>query len=256
MGPYLPKTQRQSGMAIRKIIIAIDGYSSCGKSTTAKIVASRLGYAYIDTGAMYRAVTLFFIEHNISLTNPKEIARALQEIQISFHHNPKTELNETFLNGLNVEKEIRKMYVSDRVSEVSAIPEVRHIMVSQQQKMGRKKGLVMDGRDIGTRVFPDAELKLFMTADLNLRASRRQQELLEKNQLVNLDDIRKNLEHRDKIDSGRSESPLRKAEDALEIDTSFITIEEQVEMVIELATFKMLQQDKQEPMISDRTAAG
>lgn len=227
-------------MAIRKIIIAIDGYSSCGKSTTAKIVAARLGYGYIDTGAMYRAVTLYFIEHNISLTNPKEIHRALNEIQISFHHNPKNNLNEAFLNGLNVEKEIRKMYVSDKVSEVSAIPEVRHAMVSQQQKMGRKKGIVMDGRDIGTRVFPEAELKLFMTADLNLRAVRRQQELLEKNQLVNLDEIRNNLEHRDKIDSSRAESPLRKADDALEIDTSFITIEEQVEMVLEIATTRML----------------
>lgn len=231
-------------MAIQKIIIAIDGYSSCGKSTTAKMVAARLGYGYIDTGAMYRSVTLYFIENNISLTNPKEVSRALGEIQISFHHNPKNNLNETFLNGVNVEKEIRKMYVSDLVSEVSAIPEVRHAMVSQQQKMGRKKGIVMDGRDIGTRVFPDAELKLFMTADLTLRAIRRQQELLEKNQLVNLDEIRSNLEHRDKIDSGRQESPLRKAEDAIEIDTSFITIEEQVEMVLEIATSRMLVPEK------------
>ncbi len=256
LSPYLPESPRYSGMAIHKIIIAIDGYSSCGKSTTAKIVASRLGYAYIDTGAMYRAVTLYFIENNISLTNPKEISRALQDIQISFHFNPKTGQNETFLNGLNVEKEIRKMFVSDLVSEVSAIPEVRHTMVSQQQKMGRKKGIVMDGRDIGTRVFPEAELKLFMTADLGLRAIRRQQELLEKKQLVNLDEIRQNLEHRDKIDSGRSESPLRKAEDALEIDTSFITIEEQVEMVLELATTRMLQPAKEVSMASGAPAAG
>ena len=239
-------------MAIRKIIIAIDGYSSCGKSTTAKIVAARLGYGYIDTGAMYRAVTLYFIDNNISLTNPKEISRALNEIQIAFHNNPKNNLNETFLNGLNVEKEIRKMYVSDCVSEVSAIPEVRHAMVSQQQKMGRKKGIVMDGRDIGTRVFPDAELKLFMTADLNLRAFRRQQELLEKNQLVNLDEIRTNLEHRDKIDSSRQESPLRKATDAIEIDTSFITIEEQVELVLEIATSRMLLPEKPLEIIQTR----
>lgn len=228
------------GMAIQKIIIAIDGYSSCGKSTTAKLVAARLGYGYIDTGAMYRAVTLYFIEQNISLTNPKEVAKALNELQIGFHHNPKTGENEVFLNGVNVEKEIRKMYISDRVSEVSAIAEVRHAMVSQQQKMGRKKGIVMDGRDIGTRVFPEAELKLFMTADLHLRAVRRQQELLEKNQLVNLDEIRANLEHRDRIDSGRKESPLMKAADAIEIDTSFITIEEQVELVVEMATSRIL----------------
>jgi len=227
-------------MAIQKIIIAIDGYSSCGKSTTAKKVAARLGYGYIDTGAMYRAVTLHFIEHNISLTNPKEVAKGLNEIQISLHHNPRTTENEVFLNGVNVEKEIRKMYISNQVSEVSAIAEVRHAMVSQQQKMGKKKGIVMDGRDIGTKVFPEAELKLFMSADLHLRAVRRQQELLEKNQLVNLDEIRANLEHRDRIDSGRKESPLMKAEDAIEIDTSYITIEEQVDLVVELATSRIL----------------
>ena len=227
-------------MDIRKIIIAIDGYSSCGKSTTAKKVAARLGYGYIDTGAMYRAVTLFFLENKISLTNPKEISKALSQIQIRFNHNPRTAENEVFLNGVNVEKEIRKMYVSDQVSEVSTLVEVRHAMVAQQQKMGKKKGIVMDGRDIGTRVFPEAELKLFMTADLHLRAVRRQQELLLKNQLVNLDEIQHNLEHRDRIDSGRTESPLRKAEDAVEIDTSYITIEEQVDIVVELATSRML----------------
>jgi cytidylate kinase len=235
-------------MAIQKIIIALDGHSSCGKSTTAKRVAARLGYGYIDTGAMYRAVTLYFIENKISLTNPKEVNKALNEIQINFHHNLKSGENEVFLNGLNVEKEIRKMYISEQVSEVSAIPEVRHAMVSQQQKMGRKKGIVMDGRDIGTRVFPEAELKLFMTADLHLRAFRRQQELLEKNQLVNLDEIKANLEHRDKIDSGRKESPLMKAADAVEIDTSYITIEEQVDLVVGLATSRMLQPKTAEPV--------
>ena len=235
-------------MAIQKIIIALDGYSSCGKSTTAKRVAARLGYGYIDTGAMYRAVTLHFIENKISLTNPKEVNKALNEIQINFHHNLKSGENEVFLNGLNVEKEIRKMYISEFVSEVSTIPEVRHAMVSQQQKMGRKKGIVMDGRDIGTRVFPEAELKLFMTADLHLRAFRRQQELLEKNQLVNLDEIRTNLEHRDRIDSGRKESPLMKAADAVEIDTSYITIEEQVDLVVELATSRMLRPKTAEPV--------
>jgi cytidylate kinase len=227
-------------MAIQKIIIAIDGYSSCGKSTTAKLVASRLGYGYIDTGAMYRSVTLYFLEHNVSLTNPKEVEKALANISISFHHNPKTAESETFLDGVNVEKEIRKMYVSDLVSEVSAIPEVRHAMVAQQQKMGRKKGIVMDGRDIGTRVFPDAELKIFMTADLELRAFRRQQELLEKKQMVNLDDIKRNLSHRDEIDTTRKESPLTQAPDACLLDTSHLTVEEQVEQVVSLAQTRML----------------
>jgi cytidylate kinase len=230
-------------MAIQKIIIAIDGYSSCGKSTTAKLVAARLGYGYIDTGAMYRAVTLYFLEHNISLTNPKEVEKALQHISISFHHNAKTNENETFLNGLNVEKEIRKMYVSDMVSEVSAIPEVRHAMVAQQQKMGKKKGIVMDGRDIGTRVFPEAELKVFMTADVDLRAFRRQQELLEKKQMVNLEEIKRNLLHRDEIDTTRKESPLTQAPDAYLIDTSHVTVEEQVDQVVALAQSHILLQE-------------
>lgn len=222
-------------MALQKIIIAIDGYSSCGKSTTAKLVASKLGYGYIDTGAMYRAVTLYFLEHNISLTNPKEVEKTLQNISITFHNNPKTGENETFLNGVNVEKEIRKMYVSENVSEVSALPQVRHALVAQQQKMGKKKGIVMDGRDIGTRVFPEAELKIFMTASLELRAFRRQMELMEKKQMVNLEEIKQNLLHRDEIDTTRKESPLIQAPDAVLIDTSFITVEEQVDQVVHLA---------------------
>lgn len=227
--------EEDDDMALQKIIIAIDGYSSCGKSTTAKMVAAKLGYGYIDTGAMYRAVTLFFLENNITLTNPKDVERALGQISISFHHNPKTGENETFLNGVNVEKEIRKMYISENVSEVSAIPAVRHSLVAQQQKMGKRKGIVMDGRDIGTRVFPDAELKIFMTAALELRAYRRQQELLAKNQMVNLEEIKENLLHRDQIDTTRKESPLIQAEDAHLIDTSFITVEEQVDQVVGLA---------------------
>lgn len=222
-------------MALQKIIIAIDGYSSCGKSTTAKLVAAKLGYGYIDTGAMYRAVTLYFLEHNISLTNPKEVEKALQNISITFHNNPKSGENETFLNGVNVEKEIRKMYVSENVSEVSTLPQVRHALVAQQQKMGRKKGIVMDGRDIGTRVFPEAELKIFMTASLELRAFRRQMELMEKKQMVNLEEIKQNLLHRDEIDTTRKESPLIQAPDAVLIDTSFITVEEQVDQVVHLA---------------------
>lgn len=222
-------------MALQKIIIAIDGYSSCGKSTTAKLVASKLGYGYIDTGAMYRAVTLYFLENKVTLTNPRDVEKALLNITITFHNNPKTCENETFLNGVNVEKEIRKMYISEMVSEVSAIAEVRHALVAQQQRMGKRKGIVMDGRDIGTRVFPDAELKIFMTADINLRAQRRQMELLEKKQMVNLDEIKENLQHRDNIDTSRKESPLIQAPDAILIDTSFITVEEQVDQVVGLA---------------------
>ena len=217
-----------------KVVIAIDGYSSCGKSTTAKAVAAQMGYAYIDTGAMYRAVSLFFIREHVSLNSQKEVTDALDRIHITFKHNNRTGENETCLNGLNVETEIRQMYISNIVSEVSAIPEVRWAMVAQQQKMGRRRGVVMDGRDIGTKVFPDAEVKVFMTADTYTRAKRRQQELLEKGQMVNLQEIIDNLQKRDRIDTTRAESPLVKAPDAEELDTSFMTIEEQVDWVIEL----------------------
>ncbi|GAB3747142.1 (d)CMP kinase [Spirosoma pomorum] len=218
-----------------KIVIAIDGYSSCGKSTTAKAVAARMGYGYIDTGAMYRAVSLYFTRERISLSNQREVLTALDEIHITFNHNKRTGKNETCLNGLNVEEEIRKMYISNVVSEVSAIPEVRWAMVAQQQKMGRRRGVVMDGRDIGTKVFPDAEVKVFMTADTYTRARRRQQELLEKGEMINLDEIIQNLEKRDKIDTTRAESPLVQAPDAELLDTSHMTIEEQVDWVIERA---------------------
>ncbi|QKZ15345.1 (d)CMP kinase [Spirosoma sp. KUDC1026] len=218
-----------------KIVIAIDGYSSCGKSTTAKAVAARMGYGYIDTGAMYRAVSLYFIRERISLSNQREVLAALDAIHITFNHNKRTGRNETCLNGLNVEEEIRKMYISNIVSEVSAIPEVRWAMVAQQQKMGRRRGVVMDGRDIGTKVFPDAEVKVFMTADTYTRARRRQEELLEKGEMVNLDEIIQNLEKRDKIDTTRTESPLVQAPDAELLDTSHMTIEEQVDWVIERA---------------------
>jgi len=222
-----------------KIVIAIDGYSSCGKSTTAKQVAARLGYAYIDTGAMYRAVSLYFVQHHVALTNPKAVQDALHHIHIAFNYNTKTGENETCLNGVNVEEEIRKMYISNVVSDVSAIPEVRHALVAQQQKMGRKRGVVMDGRDIGTKVFPDAELKIFMTADTLIRAQRRQIELLEKGEMVGLAAIIENLQKRDHIDSTRAESPLRKADDAAELDTSFMTLDEQIEWVIQLADEKI-----------------
>jgi cytidylate kinase len=230
---------------MKKIVIAIDGHSACGKSTTAKMVAARLGYAYIDTGAMYRAVTLYFHDHYIDVTNPIKINKALDDIHITFLYNEKTKRNETCLNGLNVEEEIRKMYISNKVSEVSTIPEVRHAMVEQQQKMGRKRGVVMDGRDIGTRVFPDAELKLFMTANTFTRAARRQKELLDKKQLVDLEEIIKNLEKRDLIDSTRAESPLIQAEDAHLMDTSNMTIDEQVEVVLGLAAEKLIEHPAQ-----------
>jgi CMP/dCMP kinase len=215
-----------------KIVIALDGYSSCGKSTTAKLVAAQLGYAYIDTGAMYRSVSLYFHQHYVSLTNQKEILKALEDIRISFKYNELMSRNETFLNGLNVEEEIRKMYISNMVSEVSAIVEVRRAMVAQQKKMGKSRGVVMDGRDTGTMVFPDAELKIFMTADPVIRAQRRQKELLAKGEMIDLDDILANIQKRDFIDANRAEGPLRQADDATVLDTSFMTIDEQVDFVI------------------------
>jgi cytidylate kinase len=222
-----------------KIVIAIDGHSSCGKSTTAKAVAARMGYGYIDTGAMYRAVSLYFIQEKVLITSHRDVMNALENIHIAFKFNPKTGKNETCLNGLNVEEEIRKMYISNFVSEVSAIPEVRWAMVAQQQKMGRRRGVVMDGRDIGTKVFPDAEVKVFMTADTYTRARRRQQELLEKGEMVNLEDIVQNLKKRDLIDSTRAESPLIQAPDAELLDTTYMTLEEQIDWVIELADRKL-----------------
>lgn len=224
---------------MRKIIIAIDGYSACGKSTTAKEVAKIFGYRYIDSGAMYRAVTLYFLEHHIALTNPKEIVKALDEIKISFVINSKG-ISETFLNGISVEKKIRKMRISENVSQVSVLKEVRNAMVAQQRKMGKEKAVVMDGRDIGTVVFPSAELKLFLSADILTRAFRRQKELLEREDMVDMDAIIANLNQRDQIDSTRKESPLIKAQDAIILDTTHVTIDEQVDEVIRLAMRQML----------------
>jgi len=229
---------------MRKIIIAIDGYSACGKSTTAKEVAKIIGYRYIDSGAMYRAVTIYFLDQHIALTNPKEIVNALQKIRITFQINGNG-VTETFLNGLNVEKKIRKMRISENVSQVSAIKEVRAAMVQQQRKLGKDRGLVMDGRDIGTVVFPEAELKLFLTADILVRAFRRQRELLEKEDLVDLDTIIANLQKRDAIDSQRKESPLVQAGDAIVIDTTHITIDEQVDEVVRLALGRIVRGDKE-----------
>lgn len=218
-----------------KIVIAIDGYSGCGKSSTAKAVAKALGFTYIDSGAMYRAVTLHFLTHYLTPSNPQDVAKGLKTLEISFHPNPDTQKQETYLNGINVEDDIRTMRVSERVSEVAKLKPVRQELVAQQQRLGKKKGVVMDGRDIGSVVFPDAELKIFMTADLETRAARRQQELLEKGELVDLEEIKTNLAERDRIDSSRAESPLIKVPDAVEIDTTHLTFDEQVANIVQLA---------------------
>ncbi|MBP6386646.1 MAG: (d)CMP kinase [Pseudarcicella sp.] len=219
---------------MKKIIIAVDGYSSCGKSSTAKIVAQKLGYVFIDTGAMYRAVCLYFYNNHIAITNPNEIEKALENIDITFHFNEHIGISETYLNGLNVENEIRKMHISEKVAEVSAIASVRKAMVMQQKRMGKNKGIVMDGRDIGTVVFPDAELKIFMTADIETRAGRRQKELLEKGEMYDLDEIITNLQKRDFIDTNREEGPLKQAIDAILLDTSSISLDQQVAFILEL----------------------
>ncbi len=220
-------------VVMKQLVIAIDGYSSCGKSTTAKAVAALLHYAYVDTGAMYRGVTLHLLEQQIAFHDLPRIEQALQEISISFRHHRRTGRNELFLNGANREDDIRQMAISNSVSEVSVIPMVRHAMVAQQQRMGRKRGVVMDGRDIGTTVFPDAEVKIFMTAEIVLRARRRQDELAAKGEMVPLEDIVENLSKRDHLDSTRTESPLRRAADAVLLDTTHITISEQVDFVLD-----------------------
>jgi cytidylate kinase len=220
-------------VVMKQLVIAIDGYSSCGKSTTAKAVAAALHYAYVDTGAMYRAVTLYLLEHNIPFDDAEQVEAALHALHISFRRNRRTGRNEVFLDGVNREDDIRQMVISNSVSEVSIIPLVRHAMVAQQQRMGRKRGVVMDGRDIGTTVFPDAEVKVFMTADVVVRAQRRQAELAEKGEQVPLDDIIENLRKRDHLDSTRAESPLRRAADAVLLDTTHLVIDEQVDFVLE-----------------------
>jgi cytidylate kinase len=225
--------QTTTDMAHNKIIIAIDGYSSCGKSTLAKQLAAQLGYTFIDSGAMYRAITLYFIRHNIDLQNHDQILDALGSIHLSFVFNESLQQSEIYLNDENVAHLIREMTVAEKVSEVAAIREVRSFAVAQQKKMGRRKGIVMDGRDIGTVVFPEAELKIFMTAAPEVRVKRRFQELYDGNHNITLDEVRHNLEMRDYIDSNREESPLRKADDAIVLDNSNLSREEQLEKVLE-----------------------
>lgn len=212
---------------MKKIIITIDGWSSCGKSTLAKQMARKLGYIYVDSGAMYRAITLHFLRNHIDWTDTDQVKKALKDISLDFEYNEKSQQSEIFLNGENVEYVIRDLVIAEKVSEVAAIREVRKYAVAQQQKLGKNRGIVMDGRDIGTVVFPDAELKIFMTADNAVRVQRRFAEMYEKNPNITIDEVKANLEMRDYIDSNREVSPLRRAEDALLLDNTNITEEEQ-----------------------------
>ncbi len=215
----------------KKITIAIDGHSSCGKSTMAKQLAKRLGYVYVDTGAMYRTVTLFALRNGLfdadGNVKTDELKARMHEIEVSFKFNETTGKADACLNGEDVEKEIRLMEVSNHVSPIAAIPFVREEMVEQQRRMGKEKGIVMDGRDIGTTVFPDAELKIFVTASAEVRAQRRYDELTGKGENANYEEILKNVQERDYIDSHRAVSPLRQADDAILLDNSHMTIEEQ-----------------------------
>lgn len=221
---------------MKKITIAIDGFSSCGKSTMAKDLAREIGYIYIDSGAMYRAVTLYSLQHNLiqgETIDTDGLKNQLKDIHISFKLNPETGRPDTYLNGVNVEADIRTMAVSSKVSLIAALDFVRQAMVMQQQEMGKAKGIVMDGRDIGTTVFPDAELKIFVTASPEIRAQRRYDELKGKGQEANFDDILENVKQRDYIDQHREVSPLRKADDALLLDNSHMTIAEQKQWLTE-----------------------
>jgi CMP/dCMP kinase len=223
----------------KKIIITIDGWSSCGKSTVAKQLAKKLGYVYVDSGAMYRAITLYFLRNHVDWTDPAEVNEALTNINLEFNYNEKSQQSEIYLNEENVEYVIRDLVVAEKVSDVAAIKEVRAFAVDQQQKMGEKKGIVMDGRDIGTTVFPDAELKIFMVADSGIRVERRFKELYEKNPNITIEEIKNNLEMRDYIDSNREVSPLRKAADAVELDNTNLDMEEQLAIVHKLALKKI-----------------
>lgn len=216
----------------QKIIIAIDGFSSCGKSTFAKAIAARLGYIFIDTGAMYRAVTLYALDHGAirsGIVDEEAVVRLLGEISITFLFNPERGASDIYVNGDLAEGRIRTIEVSNCVSRVSAIPEVRSKLVAMQQEMGRRRGVVMDGRDIGTVVFPDAELKIFMTADPAVRARRRYDELRAKGDAVSLEEIERNVRERDRADMSRAVSPLRQAEDAVVLDNSHMSVGEQMD---------------------------
>ncbi len=224
---------------MQNITIAIDGFSSTGKSTIAKQLAKKLSYVYVDTGAMYRAVTLYAMQKNYISTQSfkrDELLVQLDQITLSFKFNDSLGFAEMYLNGVNIEKEIRTLEVSNHVSTISAVPEVRRQLVKQQQEMGKNKGLVMDGRDIGTVVFPQAELKLFMTASPKVRAQRRYDELINRGDVVSFEDVLHNVEARDFKDSTRKDSPLIKADDAVEIDNSNLSLEAQFDTILKLVT--------------------
>ncbi len=230
-----------------KITIAIDGYSSCGKSTLAKALAQKLHYHYIDTGAMYRAVTLYCLRNNIisnSIIDNEALSNSLDKITVSFIYNTETKTSEVFLNDEHVEREIRTMEVANNVSAISSIKEVRSKMVAIQRQMGQNKGVIMDGRDIGSHVFPDAELKLFMTADENIRTQRRLDELSSKGEYHTFEDVKQNLKKRDFDDTTRKENPLIQAEDAIVLDNTDITKEEQLDFVIKLINDLLLTKDE------------
>ena len=232
-------------MANQKIIIAIDGFSSCGKSTLAKAMAKNLQYVFIDTGAMYRAVALFFLRAGIGFDNNTDIAAALNKITLQFKYNPASLQSDMYLNEENVEQEIREMRVSQKVSEVAAIALVRDFAVAQQQAMGESKGIVMDGRDIGTVVFPKAELKIFVTASPDIRVQRRFLELSAKNAAITVEEIAENLQHRDLIDTTREHSPLKQADDALVLDNSNMTREAQLDIALQWAQERISQANNQ-----------
>lgn len=224
---------------MKKIIITIDGWSSTGKSTLAKQLATALHYIYVDSGAMYRAITLYFLRNHVDWTDKKEVKKALKQVTIEFQKNAKTATSEIYLNGENVEYVIRDLVIAEKVSEIAAIKEVRDFAVAQQQKMGEKRGIIMDGRDIGTVVFPNAELKIFMTADSSVRVERRFKELFEKNPNVTIDEVKANLEMRDYIDSHREVSPLKQADDSILLDNTNLTEEKQFKMAMEWVEKKL-----------------
>jgi cytidylate kinase len=225
---------------MKKIIITLDGFSSCGKSTLAKQLARELNYVFIDSGAMYRAITLYFMRNHVNWNNNEEVQVALKEINLDFDYNDLTGSSDMLLNDENVELLIRDMLVSEHVSEVAANQYVREFGVAQQQKLGTRKGIVMDGRDIGTTVFPQAELKIFVTADPAVRVERRFKEMFEKNPNITIEEVKDNLEMRDYLDSNREFSPLRKAEDAIVLDNSNLTREEQLNIALGWANQKMV----------------
>jgi len=225
---------------MKKIIITIDGWSSTGKSTLAKQLAKALGYIYVDSGAMYRAITLYFLRNHVDWTDKKQVKQALKNINIEFQRSAQAETSEVYLNGENVEYVIRDLVVAEKVSEIAAIKEVREFAVAQQQKMGKDRGIIMDGRDIGTVVFPDAELKIFMEADSSVRVERRFKELFDKNPNITIEEVKANLEMRDYIDSHREVSPLKKSKDSFVLDTTNLTEKQQFQKAKEWAQTKIL----------------